>query len=484
MATCEKCVSGCNCPLLMGRRGFLGTAAAGAAALAAKVGLLDFAASVLGEEPKPQGKPVVRAVFLRPKSDGYWMSWPGESFDVPARQADYVKTMTDAATALGVHLDVQPDPIENLDQVNTLLEQLKAAPPDGLLVTLMHMAHWPQVNHLVANRGELPTIVFAPMGTTFTGHLQATRNAPKCFVASTQDYGWLSHAVRMFKTLWQMKNTRLLIIAGDKTEDRPLSTVGTTLHYIPLDRWPAELAKTETSDEVRAMADYYAKEAKGIVEPKPDDILNAAKNYVVAKRLMAAENCQGISMNCLGLVGARRIPCPPCIAWSRLLDEGSVGACEADWNAAISLLLSALLTGRPGFMQDPVPNTVTNTFMGAHCTSPTKLEGPDKPHMPFVLRSHSESNIGTVPQVLWPLGQPVTVMKFEGPETMILGTGRVVGNIDTPPSGGCRTSVDLEMDGITDSRDVKGFHQLFILGKLDRQFMAYAQLAGIKVVPV
>ena len=135
-------------------------------------------------------------------------------------------------------------------------------------------------------------------------------------------------------------------------------------------------------------------------------------------------------------------------------------------------------------MQDPAPNTVNNTLMGAHCTCATKLAGPDKPHEPFILRTHSEPNKGVATQVLWRVGQEVTVMKFQGPSKIILGTGRVVANIDTPPSGGCRTSVELEMDDVADSRDCKGFHQLFIYGKLDSQFRAYCQLAGIGVEPV
>ena len=67
---------------------------------------------------------------------------------------------------------------------------------------------------------------------------------------------------------------------------------------------------------------------------------------------------------------------------------------------------------------------------------------------------------------------------------IILGTGSVLRNIDTPPSGGCRTSVELEMDDIADTRDVKGFHQLFIYGDLELPFKAYCQLAGIEVVHI
>jgi hypothetical protein len=190
-------------------------------------------------------------------------------------------------------------------------------------------------------------------------------------------------------------------------------------------------------------------------------------------------------MDCLGLVGSRKIPCPPCIGFSRLLDEGLVGCCEADVGSALSLMLVARLCERPGFMQDPVPNTVNNTFMGAHCTCPTKLDGFDKPHEPIILRSHSESSIGVSPQVLWRLGQKVTLMKFEGGgKSMLIGTGRVVANIDTPPSGGCRTSVELALDDIPDCRDVKGFHQLFLYGDHSVMLKGYCQLAGIQAVHI
>ena len=484
MAKCETCPPTCNCPM-MGRRGFITAMSLGASALAMKTGLLDFASTVVAGEPKPAGGPKVRAFFLRPTNQKeYWMSWPGETYDVTGSQALYTKIMGEAAQQQGVQLEVQSEPVADGAQLATLLGQLKQSPPEGVILTLMHMNRWGLVNEFVKKKGDLPAIVFAPMGVAFTGHLQATRNAPKTFVGSTQDVQWLGQAVRMFRSMWAMKKTRICIIAGEKTNDVVIPTVGTTMHYIPRERWPNEFDKTETTDEMRAIAAYYSKEAKKIVEPKPQDVLNAAKNYVIAKKIMAVENCQGISMDCLGLVRVRRIPCPPCIAWSRLLDEGGVGTCEADTTAAFSQLLSAQLTGRPGFMQDPVPNTVNNTFMGAHCTSPTRLAGFDKLAVPFLLRNHSESAMGCVPQVLWPLEQDVTVMKFASGDTMILGTGKVIGNIDTPPSGGCRTSVDLQMNQVDDSRDVKGFHQLFILGKQDHHFRAYAQLAGIKVQPI
>ena len=479
------CSHHCGCCSSMDRRDFMSTV--GLASLAAP-GAFSLTSAVMGGEPAADAKPRLKAVFLRPDTErGDWMSWPGITYDNVGGQAAFTKIMTEAAEKLGVNLEVEVKPSVDAAAIDKLLAECKKNPPDGVIVNVMELGpreYWPLADKFVAERGKIPTIVFSHMGTAFTGHLQEQRKAKKCFTASTQDAGWLATGMKLLRTIWDMKTTRICIINGDKTYDQRLDVIGTTLHYVPLERWIDELAKQGTTDEVKALADEFTRTAKKIVEPKPADIINAAKTYFVAKRIMAAENCNGISLNCLGLIGARRIPCPPCMAWQRLNDEGGVGTCECDWNAAISLKLCALLTGRPGFMQDPVPNTVNNTFMGAHCTSASKLRGFDQPAEPVILRSHTESDMGVSPQVIWPVGEAVTVMKFEGPSKIILGTGKVVSNIDTPPCGGCRTSVELQMDNIADSRDTKGFHQLFILGKHDRLFRAYCQLAGIEVVPV
>jgi len=482
----DKSIGKSGYPLILNRRSFL--ASAGAMAMAAKTGPLDFASSLFAAQPNAAGKPVVQVVFVRPKVKSYWMGWPGAAYDIEARQAEYTKILENAAKKFDVQLDVRSEPLYSESAVGACLEKLKKQPPDGLVVTNMCLHHgstgaWPHVNKIAKQRGKIPTIVFSPMGTSFTAHLQATRDIPGVYTAATQDLGWLEFGVRMLSTIWQMKNTRICICAGNKTEDKKLDVIGTTLRYIPTKRFLEESGKVQQSDEMRAMADNYTRNAKKIVEPTKKDILAAAKNYTVCRRLMAAENCQGFSMDCLSPVSNRLIQ-PPCMAFSRLRDEGGLGTCEADWNAAISTRLTNLLFDRPGFMQDPAPNTVNNTLMGAHCSCATRLDGFDKSPEPFILRSHSESNVGVAMQVLWREGQKVTIMKFQGPESIVLGTGRVLRNIETPPAGGCRTSVELELDDVADARDTKGFHQLFIYGDLELPFKAYCRLAGIKVVHI
>ncbi|MBN2312972.1 MAG: hypothetical protein JXM79_03515, partial [Sedimentisphaerales bacterium] len=333
----QKTSTHSGCPLTFNRRHFL--AGVGALATTTKIGMLDFASSLVAAESSPTGKPRVSVVFVRPDVKGYWMGWPGAAYDIPERQKDYTRILTSAAEEFDVQLDINPAPLADENAVNACLDQLKKRPPYGLVVVSMSLNQsWPHINKIAKERGDIPTIVFSPMGTSFTGHLQGTRDIPGVYVAATQDLDWLNYGIRMLRTKWDMENTRICIVKGDKPEDKKLDVIGTTLHYIPSKRFLEEFKKVKESDEVRAMADYYTQNARKIVEPTKDDILTAAKNYFVCRRLMAAENCQGFSMDCLGPVSKRLIK-PPCLAFSRLRDEGGLGTCEADWNAAISTRL-------------------------------------------------------------------------------------------------------------------------------------------------
>ncbi len=219
-----------------------------------------------------------------------------------------------------------------------------------------------------------------------------------------------------------------------------------------------------------------------------EDVVNGIKSYLVAGKILSDEKADAISMDCLGTLADKEISLP-CISWSRMNDDGIPAACEADVGAIAAQIMVQYLFDRPGFQQDPAPLTVNNTLVGAHCTSPTKLRGFDKPPEPFILRSHSEADRGVAPQVLWPVGERMTIMDLYPPSLLRVGAGTVISNIEPSPkghnpyeeAGGCRTSVEVSVDGLDDIRDVKGFHQLFILGDFEQEFKNYAQLANLKV---
>jgi len=464
----------CGGPV-MSRRGFLTTSGVGVLGLQSSA--LDWASSFCSAAASSPAlaKPVIKVVFVRPPKP-IIVSWPGGQTDVDAMQALFTRTLAEASVKLDVQLEVRDAPLEHA-QLDEYLSELKKNVPDGLIICAMELQWWNDVLYLAQNRGDIPTVVYSNM-TAFTGNMKATRQIPKTFVGATPDVTWLAYAVRMLNAISRMKQTRLAILVGNETKDVVVDGLGTTLHMMPAARFDEELGKVEADDEVKAMAERYAKDAQEIVEPKAPDILDAAKNYIVCRRILAAENCHGLSFACLGRTN------PVCMAFSRLLDEGVTAGCEADVDAALSMRLTQLLLGRSGFIQDPSPNTVSNTLVGAHCTSTTCLEGFDNPYRaPYRLRSY-HTGTGACLQVLWPEGHDVTVMRLNRPKTMLLASGKVIRNIPQPPSGCCRTAVEISVDGVDDKDEAKGFHQLFILGKFERDLRAFCQLAGIEVVHI
>ncbi len=145
-------------------------------------------------------------------------------------------------------------------------------------------------------------------------------------------------------------------------------------------------------------------------------------------------------------------------------------------------MLTSYLLDRPGYMNDPVAETAKNLLIASHCVSGTRLNGFSQKPAPYILRSHSESALGVSVQVLWPVAAPVSLIRFKNANELILDTGVVVSNVNTPPAGGCRTSVEIRMDSIEDCRDVLGFHQVVTLGNHRRVVEAFCQLYGIQVV--
>jgi hypothetical protein len=479
------CAAGC-CSML-GRRDFLtGLGLLGGSALAMHLGLFDKAVSqALGAAPRPgsTGQPLIRAAFTRQPVEKYYMGWPGAAYDIAASQRRYTEVLSEAAGKLGVKVDIVAEPLTDDATVDAFLESTADAKPDGVVLTVMglHPSGWGQVGRFLEKRGDLPTIVFAPQGMQFTPTLQPYRTMPRMFLGATQDVEWLGTALRMLKTIRQMASTRIAVVHGEQEREEQLQPLGTTLQHLPLVRFAEAYDATVGSSEAKDIAAIYYRNAKGIVEPNEQEILEAARTYVANRQVMKAADCQAITMDCLGLVAKKRTP-PPCMAYMQLLNEGTCGACERDITATLSLLLSSYLLDRPAFLHNPSPNTVRNTYMGAHCTAPTKMDGFDGPDSEYILRSHHESDWGVAPQVLLREGQGVTMMKFLNPGELMACTGTLLGNISTKPDdgvGGCRTAFEMSVDACDDTRDIRGHHNVLIYGKHMPMLKAYCQLSGL-----
>jgi len=472
----------------MSRRRFLATvssAALGAALLSAEqrigwaAGGLDEYVDLASLRPRPMVR-IKSAVARIPPP--YWLGWPGTSYDLEGRRRQYAQQFAEFARRAGVRLEQERKPLESDDAVNAFAKAVQEDKPDAVLLSLQHIGVWHWAGR-IADAG-VPTIIFAPIGMAFTGHVAEISRRQGVHVISSLDVSAVGQALRMVRAKRQLEATRVLVVAGTERRETVLERLGTKVRYVPRRTLHELFARMPETDEMRQVAAEMRRGAKKIVEPTAQDTLNAARSYITAKRLVRDEQSNALTTDCLGMVTTKVVPTPPCMAASLFQDHGVTYGCEADLFGAMGLLLTSYLFDKPGFMNDPVPETAKNVLVAAHCTCGTRLNGFGRPREPYILRSHSESNLGVSMEVLWREGQPVTLVCFQGPNALILDTGTVVGNVQTPPAGGCRTSVEVACDDIPDSRDVKGFHQLFIYGDLSSQFKAYGQLFGIKVAHI
>ena len=481
-----------GCPL-MGRRQFLTRAGlAGGAALALNTGLFSLSTrKVMGAPVLPgagDGQARIRAAFSRPQ-DEYYMGWPGAAYDTAASQARYTEILEESAGRRNIELEIVSAPLRNTEHAADFLQETEEQGFDGALLTVMalHPDGWSAVDDVLEHRAEprnLPTTVFAPQGVQFTPYLRARQDIPHSFIGATEDVEWLDSGLRLLNAVWQMAHTRLAVIQGTDEREEVVEPVGATLHYMPLDRFAEAYDATEGAEEAEAIARTYMENAEETLEPSEEEVLEAARTYLANRQIMEETGCHAVTMDCLGLVTQKRTP-PPCMAYMQLLDEKTCGCCERDITSALSLMLSSYLCEKPAFLHNPTPNTVRNTYGGAHCTAPTLMDGFDEAPSSYILRNHHESDWGVAPQVLLREGQRATVMQFLGGfGSLMAATGSILHNIDTQPHdgvGGCRTAFQMEVDDVANVLDIRGHHNVLIYGDHLQDLRAWCRLAGVEL---
>jgi len=428
--------------------------------------------------PASTVRPTLRATFVRRK-EPYGMWWPGAVYDGEAARTKYTKIIQDTAERLGMDLDLRPEPIHSGQEADAWVAEAKAAGPDGLLVVLLdRQKHsWPTAGK--AMDSGLPTVVYSPVGSSFTTNTARVADKPGCVIYATDDTTQLVYGMRMIHARAKMRATRSLVLRGKERKDVPLADLGLTLRYVPAKDFLTEYRKTETDAEIRGMADDYIRHATRIFAATPDDVVHGIKSYVVARRLLEREACDAISMDCLGALGKSDVSLP-CIAWSRMNDDGIPAACEADTGAIATQTLVQYLFDRPGFQQDPVPETARDAIVGAHCSCPTRLNGFDMPPEPYHIQHH-HGNRDAVPVTHWRQGQPVTSADIlpGKPSKMLIAAGWALENVKVPPAGGCVVSVMVEFDGVEDVLKWPGFHQIWFYGDYRDELVDFCKLAGL-----
>jgi len=478
---------GCGCDCGCDRREFL-------AAMSAAMGGLMFTSLPAGASeptatpPDKKSPAVVRAVFLYPPSkqfaddpDGWW-SWPGNEFDAEGRQAQYTAAFQEMAQKLGVQVIVDRQPVAAGDDVGRVVRELEANRPDGLLVVMFYNRSLGLADELLAaaDKAEIPAIFYIGLGVKH-GQVKQYRRPGLVFIQSLDNMEAIERGLRMIHAKKRMGQSKLLSITeAPEPREGVEAFLGTKVRVIPFARYAEEFKQVAIDDAARQFIEQVtggATEIRGVTTEAQE---NAARAHFALRKLLADEQADGLTMNCL-----RRGMLKPCVSFATLNSQLVPAACENDFPAVYTQLLGQLLIGRPGFQHNPCYDTERNHYYASHCTCPTKMHGPDGTQLPYLLRRFAHTNEGSCAvQVFWKEGDPVTMVRYYPgqPPALDVYAGTVVRSHPMPPAGGCTTNVEIELTDRDDACLVTGHHNLLFCGDFARQFRLFAQLYRMKLV--
>jgi len=299
------------------------------------------------------------------------------------------------------------------------------------------------------------------------------------------------NAIKVLSAIDLLSKSRILVVKELEEErfnvlkENVKRTVGSELVLISPEKLISEYEKT-SPEEARKIAEKWIEEALELVEPSEEEVVKSAKMYLAMKKLIEKYGAQAITIDCLGLFYRGKLPAYPCLGYVELLNRGYVATCEADIDSAITQLLIQYITGRPGFVSDPVLDQGSGYIIYAHCLAATKVYGPKGPRTPYRIRSHSEDRAGAALQAYWPSGEPITTVKLNlARRAMALHSGIIRDNIEEEKA--CRTKVAAEIDVdkimYNWNRVVDfGWHRVSVVGNFKREFKLAARLLGFQLI--
>lgn len=279
------------------------------------------------------------------------------------------------------------------------------------------------------------------------------------------------------------KESRILVARDQKTgTGDPI--LGIPVEYISFAELNNAWENANTYDAQR-IVEKWQKNSSAITDVSPATLQTSAAMYLGMKSVLKAHNANAITVNCLGGFYGNHIQAYPCLGFHELLNEGLTGACEADLRSTATMVTFTNMTGRPGYISDPVIDTSKRQIIYAHCVASNKAFGPDGPVNPFTIMTHSEDRQGASVRSILPVDYMTTSLELDASKKEILfHQAKAVGN--DPDDRACRTKICAEPVGDIEKLFGQwsswGWHRVTFYGDLKEQVFALADATGWKVV--
>jgi len=427
------------------------------------------AADNAGPAAKPAKKPLIWIQVPQWTGDDH--NWGGP-YDGPTSVRVCRKILKDEATRLEIELSSDPARVKEFDGALSVSPQSPKA--DMPVVDVLFQGH----------RGffdEFPK----------TWDLKRKRY----LLASTNDPEWLRTGLRLLKAAWQIRNTRVCVVTDEAgAADAAHPQLGTTFHSVPRARLDEELRKVNEQEATAVAVDYMHQgqmdgtvegtsgyqqmqgEKWFVVDPAhaqkaKQDTIAAAKFYLGCRNLLAAENCQALT-----LTDQAKYDAAPVIAFSALADNGVAAAFDRD--ATLMLLMTGSLLERAGFVHGPLAKKGGNVVMASYFTCPTRLPGYDyEPPASFSIGPGAQGkDLGI--QVRWRKGQEITRLQLKDSK-VLLARGKVC-YTDITVKEGHRTAVVMELEDKPGRPDTDAPNCVIVYGNCASEISCLARLVDLE----
>lgn len=423
-----------------------------------------------------KSKPRVTVVFshIPPEHP----TWPSINYDYEGRKRELMAKLQEACPNIFFTMRTA----HNAQQAEAIVKEPENA--DGFVC--YNIGIWTGAPNVLVRSGK-PTVMvddlFAGSGETLIIAGVANREKLPVVTVSSSRFEDVAEAVRLFEVIRAMKESTILdIVDYDITAwaEGITKALGTKVVKMGSEELASYYAKADETEAMR-WADLWTKQAKKVVEPSREEIIKSGKMYLALAQAAADKRADAVTMDCLGMFYTGRINAYPCLSHFQMNNDGGTGVCEGDLNSTCTQLMMRYLTGRPGYVSDPVIDTARGWIIYAHCVATNRVFGPNGKANPYIIRSHAEDAKGASVQSLMPVGETVTTLEIDViGKRMVIHTGKTVANIDDPKA--CRTKLAAKTDAqnILNEWDM-GWHRVTVYGDWRRQAMNLARLYGLTV---
>jgi hypothetical protein len=200
--------------------------------------------------------------------------------------------------------------------------------------------------------------------------------------------------------------------AHNLNEEYIYQRTGARIHYRPIEELKSQLESVNEASAQKELA-RWKKEAISVVNATDKGILDTCKLYVLLRSIIEKEGLAGISIDCLNFsFNSDRIIPLPCLAFTRLRDEGVAAPCEADVVGMLSSMILQGISHRPSYFCN-VSEVISQKshIVLRHCVAPLKLLGSEAPPLKYRIRDYHGLG-GATPEVEFPVGVEITMGGF------------------------------------------------------------------------